>query len=257
MGGRLQACVVLVAGVIVGGLAGTSTAGAAVAAVHIVTVTPSVGLSDGQTLAVSGTGFTETPSVNGWSVTECRAQILDQPITLLTALDNCDVTTQPFVFAHADSAGSLSTSYVARTTFNASATVDCTTTPCVVFVSQIVDGGAGFVGAAAPITFGGPPPPAPPPLDVDPELRVHHRHARVEVTCSPLTANRCLALLAVRSGGSIVGGVFVDLTPGDHRWLPISGPRISWNHLARLGLTYQVWGDVNTASSTGPLTVRE
>ena len=254
MGGRLQACVVLVAGALIGGLAGPSTAGAAG---HAITVTPSTGLIDGQTLAVAGTRFTETPSVNGWSVTECRAQILDQPITLLTALANCDVTTQPFVFAHADPAGNLSTSYTARTTFGASATVDCTTTPCVVLVSQIVDGGAGFVGAGAPITFGGPPPPSPPPLDVDPELRVHHHHARVEVTCSPATANRCLALLAVRSGGSIVGGVFVDLEPGDHRWLPISGPRMSWYHLARLGLTYQVWGGPDTASSTGPLTLRD
>ena len=47
------------------------------AAVHAITVTPSTGLSDGQTVTVTGTGFTETPAVNDWSVTECRAGIVD------------------------------------------------------------------------------------------------------------------------------------------------------------------------------------
>ena len=553
MGVRLRAFVVVLAGVIVGGLGGlgaTSTAGAAGSAVHAITVTPSTGLSDGQTVVVSGTGFTEAPAVNDWSVAECRAKILDQAITLNTALDNCDVTSQPFVFVHADSAGNLSTSYTAHATFTLTTggvgTVDCTATQCALLVAEIINGGQGFVGAAALVTFGGAPPPSPPPspwfarrplniahaggdlesphetmfaykqavaagadmlemdlrlskdhqlmvihddtldrttnatgpvrdrtaaelgaldnaywfvpncwschdrpvddyllrgartgarpvpagyaaadfgiptfqqvldqfpdrildveikdgpdgmaaaealasvlngsphadrvvvvsfddtildhfhtlaplvatspgltattnwfvgtrgalptrvslqvppvysgidvvsqkfvddahavhlavwvwfngndddvasewnrlldlgvdglitgkprqlqavldgraasfappLDVVTELRVRHHRARVEVTCSPLTADRCVALLAVRSGASIVGGVSVDLAPGEHRWLQISGGRRSWSRLARSGLTYQIWAGPDTASSTGPLAVR-
>jgi hypothetical protein len=125
-----------------------------------VTVTPSTGLSDGQVVQVTGTGFTETPLVNDWAVTQCRAAVLAAPLTLALALDNCDVLTQPFVFVHADAQGNISTPYTLRSTLNlGGGVVDCTVTPCVILVAQITSSSLGFDGAGAPISFGSPPPP--------------------------------------------------------------------------------------------------
>ena len=130
------------------------------AAAHAITVTPSTGLSDGQVVTVTGTGFTETPAVNDWSVTECRAGVLDTPLTLSSAVDNCDVLTQPFTFVHADAQGAISTPFtVHRTITVQNAAVDCLQVACVVLVAQITT--ASFDGAGAPISFG-PTPPRPP-----------------------------------------------------------------------------------------------
>ncbi len=148
-----------------------ATAPGPAAVVHAVTVTPTSGLADGQTVTVAGTGFVETPALNDWAVSECRAQVLDQPITLSSALDNCDVTTAPGVFTHADAAGNLSTDYKLRSSFTLTAggvgTVDCSVTACAIVVAQIVTESVNFVGAGAPISFGPPPPPPP---DVSPWL---------------------------------------------------------------------------------------
>jgi hypothetical protein len=97
---------------VAGGVAGAADS-------HTVTVTPSTGLSDGQTVTVSGTGFVETPIVYDWSVSECESAVLSD-ITLDGALAHCDVTTTPFVFTHADAAGNLSTPYTLRKSFTIS-----------------------------------------------------------------------------------------------------------------------------------------
>ena len=78
------------------------------------------------------------------------------------------------MFTHADAAGNLSTAFEVRAGFTLTAggvgTVDCTATPCVILVAQVVTGAVNFVGAAAPITFGGAPPPPPPAPDTSPWL---------------------------------------------------------------------------------------
>jgi Neocarzinostatin family len=131
---------------------------AGAAGAHTVTVTPSTGLVDGQTVTVSGTGFVETPIINDWSVSLCDSAILSEPITLQNALHDCDATTQPFVFTHADAAGNLSTPFAVRKSFTTSGnlSVTCGQAPndCAILVSQLT--GSDITGAAAPISFGTP-----------------------------------------------------------------------------------------------------
>ena len=91
------------------------------------------------------------------------------------------------------------------------------------------------------------------PLDVGPTLRVRHHRARIDVACPALTADRCHALLGVRSGGDIVGGTLVDLAPGERQSLRVDAGRMSWHRLGRRGLTYQVWAAPDTADATGAL----
>jgi hypothetical protein len=135
----------------------------AAAADHTVTVTPSTGLVDGQTVTVRGTGFTETPVIYDWAVTQCSAAILTAPLTLTNAVNECNQQ-EPFLFAHADAAGNLSSPLVVRTTFTAGLgggahTVTCGQAPndCAVLVAQLTAGGD-LVGAAAPVSFGKPVP---------------------------------------------------------------------------------------------------
>jgi hypothetical protein len=142
-----------------GGLVGPAGPADAATPGHTVTVTPSTGLSDGQTVTVSGTGFVETPVVNDWAIATCRPQILTSAPTLDDALSYCDVTTAPFVFTHADASGNLSTSYTVRKSFpSGGTTITCGQAPndCAILVAQLTS--AGFVGAAAPISFGKPVP---------------------------------------------------------------------------------------------------
>lgn len=146
---------VVVAALALGGSVATIEPAAAAGA-HTVTVTPSTGLADGQTVTVSGTGFVETPIVNDWSVAMCDPGII-AGITLENALQHCDVTTQPFAFTHADAAGNLSTPYAVRKSFNTSSgAVTCGQKPsdCVILLAQLTD--QGFVGATASISFGTP-----------------------------------------------------------------------------------------------------
>ncbi|MGZ4737545.1 MAG: neocarzinostatin apoprotein domain-containing protein [Acidimicrobiia bacterium] len=152
---RLGVALVVTALTLGGTLAVGGPAGAA--GTHTVTVTPSTGLSDGQTVTVSGTGFVETPIINDWAVGMCSPAILTEAITLQNALHDCDVTTQPFTFTHADANGNLSTPFVVRKTFSTSGgTVTCGQAPndCAILVSQLT--GPEITGAAAPISFGPP-----------------------------------------------------------------------------------------------------
>ena len=103
MRGRIGVALVVVALTLGGSLVASAPAGAA--AVHAVTVSPSAGLSDGQTVTVSGTGFDETPAIYDWSVTQCSAAVLSSPIDLNSAINDCDGTSYPVVFTHADPAG--------------------------------------------------------------------------------------------------------------------------------------------------------
>jgi hypothetical protein len=97
-------------------------AGAAIdfSAPPAITVTPNAHLHGRQTVTVRGTGFTATPLVNDWSVAQCTADILTAAIDLSNAIKYCDVTTEPFVFTHADAAGNLSSSFTVRRNFTTS-----------------------------------------------------------------------------------------------------------------------------------------
>jgi hypothetical protein len=145
-------------------LATAGTAGAADS--HSVTVSPSRGLSDGQTVTVTGSGFVETPALYDWAVVECSAAILTDGITLDNALKDCDAGGSPDTggtFAHADAGGNLSpTPFVVRTSFSTTTPtpvpVTCGQAPndCAILVAQLTTPGGTFVGAAAPISFGTP-----------------------------------------------------------------------------------------------------
>src|SRR4051812_5859636 len=109
------------------GLVGVAPAGAADN--HTVTVTPSAGLRDGQTVTVTGTGFTETPALYDWAVTQCSAAILAAPINLNNAINDCNQQ-EPFLFTHADPAGNLSSPLVVHTTFTAGLLAGAHTVTC-------------------------------------------------------------------------------------------------------------------------------
>jgi Neocarzinostatin family len=150
----------LVAALTFAGVAVASTpAGAADS--HAITVTPDSGLVDGQSVTVGGTGFVETPIINDWFAAECSGAILTDGVTLDNALKDCDVTTQPFVFVHADADGNLSTPLTVRKTFTTSSNIPVTcgqgADQCAILVSQLTEGGI-LRGAAAAISFGPPPP---------------------------------------------------------------------------------------------------
>jgi len=122
-----------------------------------ITISPSTGLTDGQSVLVTGTGFTEHPLtqfVVDWAVIQCNSAVLNQPIDPVLVASNCDIATTPFTFVHADDAGNVSVGFRVSTTIPTGVsgpTVDCLTTQCALIVAQITD--AGFVGAAAPISF--------------------------------------------------------------------------------------------------------
>lgn len=155
---RVGFSAVIVALTLSGALVAVEPAGAA--AVHTVTVTPSTGLTDGQTVTVTGTGFDETPVINDWFVSQCSAAILSlATIDVGAAINDCDQTGGGF--AHADGAGNLSTSLVVHTTFTTgvgagtgSATCGQAPNDCAVLIAQFTNNG--FIAAATPISFGTP-----------------------------------------------------------------------------------------------------
>lgn len=126
-----------------------------------ISVSPSTGLSSGQTVVVTGTGFTEHPLtqfVQDWAVAQCNSAVLTQPLDPVLVVNNCDVATTPFVFVHADAGGAVSSPFEVSTTFTpgiGGVPVDCLATQCALIIAQITD--AGFVGAAAPISFASRP----------------------------------------------------------------------------------------------------
>ena len=166
----------------VGGLLAVGgPAGAAV--VHTVTVSPDAGLSDGQTVTVSGTGFDETPAINDWFVSQCSAAVLSSPIDLNSAINDCDGTSYPVVFTHADPAGNLSASFVVHKTITTglgagSGTTTCGQAPndCAILVAQLTNTPTGgvLIAAAAPISFG---PPVKTVADCFRDFRHDHEHS--------------------------------------------------------------------------------
>jgi hypothetical protein len=154
-----------VAGAVFVAFVGLGVAGGAVpagAAGWQITVSPSTGLADGQSVGVTGTGFTEHPLtqfVVDWAIAECNSTVLNQPLDPVLFTSNCDITTTPFVFVHADAAGNVAGTFPVRSSFTTGngTAVDCVQTQCALAVAQITD--AGFVGAVAPISFGSVTPP--------------------------------------------------------------------------------------------------
>ncbi len=77
--------------------------------------------------------------------------------------------------------------------------------------------------------------------------------ARVRITCSPLAAGRCRALLAIWAGDRIVGGTSVDLAPGSTRSPWLTPDALAWPALAQSGLRLQYWGSDDVGAGTAPL----
>jgi hypothetical protein len=150
-GRRVLSVVALVA---VALLVGAVSAGADSA--PAITVTPSVGLTDGQVVQVTGTGFSPNPTTGDWFITECTPRILTVQITIDAALNFCDVNSNGVgAFLPTGANGNISGSYTVHDRFftTANAEVFCTDEPnaCAILVSQVTN--AGFVAAAAPIDF--------------------------------------------------------------------------------------------------------
>lgn len=94
-------------------------------------------------------------------------------------------------------------------------------------------------------------------LDVGPTARFRRGDLRVPVGCPALAADRCLALVAIRARGEIIGGMVVDLAPGQRRWYTVDTPNRSWRRHGGRGLSFQAWGaNSDTAGSQGPLALR-
>jgi hypothetical protein len=117
-------------------------------------------LADGQTVSVHGTGFTETPIINDWVVSQCSSAVLAAPNDLLTVLDSCNVDAN--VIVHADPVGNITATLVVAKSFNVITPerppITCGQAPddCAVLIAQVTDPGV-FTGAATPISFGSPP----------------------------------------------------------------------------------------------------
>jgi len=156
---RRSAATVLATIVAVGCLWAGAPAGAAN---WQISVSPATGLTDGQTVTVTGAGFTEHPLtqfVVDWAVSQCDDAVLHQPLDPVLVVNHCEVTATPFRFAHPDAAGNVSVRYRLVTRFTpgiGGVPVDCTKVACAMVIAQITD--AGFVGADTPISFATPTP---------------------------------------------------------------------------------------------------
>jgi hypothetical protein len=126
----------------------------------VISATPHRRLHDGQVVQVTGHGFTAVPVVNDWFLSMCKATILRGPLTLTRAVSECDVTTPPFVFTHADAKGDIHAQYAVRRTFS-TGTGTHTCGPgrhhrCALLVAQFTN--RDFVGDAARLVFAPPVP---------------------------------------------------------------------------------------------------
>jgi hypothetical protein len=135
-----------VAGLIAVGAVVLGTGGVAVAA-PVVTVTPNTGLAEGQTVQVSGSGYTAGKTLG---ITQCSDQ------GAATGQGDCDVPNIRTVTA--DSAGNVSSPYVVRAgPFGANNRVCDPNQRCLVSLGELT-GDPNAERATAPLTFGGGPP---------------------------------------------------------------------------------------------------
>lgn len=94
-------------------------------------------------------------------------------------------------------------------------------------------------------------------LEVGPKVGTRRGELRVSVTCPAVAADRCFALVAIRVRGEIVGGMVVDLAPGQQRWYRVETARRSWRRHGARDLSFQAWAaNADTAGSQGPLVLR-
>jgi hypothetical protein len=149
--GIVLATVVLLAAGLVGG-AGTVPAGAA--STPSITINPSSDLEDGQAVAIFGEGFTDPPLASGWRALQCDSGILDGSIAQ-QLIAHCDPNGPAGVTAVA---GTLIVDFVVHRSIKVGEEgrpVTCGDAPgdCALVIASATTTG-GFVGAAAPISFG-------------------------------------------------------------------------------------------------------
>lgn len=134
---RIVAVAAVSPAVALGGLVAWATP--AVAAGPTVTVTPSSGLSNGQTVTVTGAGF--TANYANMVVVQCAASA--------TGANGCD--TADVKFTKADASGSFTVQLTLRTKFGST---DCTKVDCIVQGHEGFDASSGKTGTSAPLHFG-------------------------------------------------------------------------------------------------------
>lgn len=118
-----------------------ATAGAAHAAAQTVAVSPSTGLSDGQTVTVSGTGW--TPNTGQLMIVQCPAAGASQ--------STCNISGGQ-LFQKADGQGHFSVRMTVKATYGST---DCTKVQCQIAVNEGTDPNGGK-NAVADISFGHP-----------------------------------------------------------------------------------------------------
>lgn len=114
----------------------------AAAAAPSVTVSPSSGLADGQSVTVTGSGFTANYAT--MVIVECDATA--------TGAAGCD--TNDVQFVKADASGAFTVQLTLRATFTG---VDCTKAACIVQAHEGVNPNAGLTATSAPLHFGAAP----------------------------------------------------------------------------------------------------
>lgn len=114
-------------------------AGPAAAAGPSITVSPSTGLRSGQTLTVTGAGF--TPDYPQMVVVQCAASA--------TGANGCD--TNDVKFTKADAQGGFTVALTVRSSFGST---DCTKVTCIVQGHEGFSASSGKTGTSAPLHFG-------------------------------------------------------------------------------------------------------
>lgn len=124
----------------------TALAGPAAAAGPSITVSPSSGLHNGQTVTVTGAGF--TPNYANMVVVQCAASA--------TGANGCDTSDVKFTKANAQ--GAFTATLTVRSSFGST---DCTKVDCIVQGHEGFSASSGKTGTSAPLHFGTAAQPAP------------------------------------------------------------------------------------------------
>lgn len=180
---RLIAVAAAVSAVALGSL---GLAGPAAAAGASITVSPSSGLKDGQSVTVNGSGF--TANYANMVVVECAASA--------TGANGCD--TNDVKFTKADANGAFTVSLTIRSKFGST---DCTKVACIVQGHEGFSASSGKTGTSGTLHFGAA---AAPSSSAAP---THSTGNGGSSAGSPGSSSAAAPTVAASSGGAAVGGV--------------------------------------------------
>jgi hypothetical protein len=161
-------------------------AGPAAAAGPSITVSPSSGLRNGQTVTVTGAGF--TPNYANMVVVQCAASA--------TGANGCD--TNDVKFTKANAQGAFTATLTVRSSFGST---DCTEVTCIVQGHEGFSESSGKTGTSGPLRFGAAAQPAP-------------RSSAGSAATPPPASNGSGGSNESSGGGSGVAGVTAALPTG-------------------------------------------